>query len=415
MHGTGFAGLALAAARAVSPRRRVALAVGVVAGGLLAGVLLRLQGAGGDPGRGSLPASDALGEEIRSGAPAPAFSTEVALPVRGARVREDTFTLWVEAEGTVEARRRATLRAESPGPVRSVAVGEGGFVQHGELVARIDPSPYLLDVQEAQARYEEARAEFHAMTSGGGRMELTGDEREERRRHARIRSGLVRAEVELAKARHEVAKTRIRAPFAGRVANLTVSEGARLAPRDSVATVLDLSQVDVDVEVLQTRVTQLERGRRARVRFIALPGDTFPGRVVSLNPLVDPESETVRVTVRLENPEARVLPGMHASVEIAGRRYADRTFVPRDAIVERDRRAVVFTFAPSDPADGTGRAEWTYVATGLESDRFVEILPDEGGDVPGAGAVVLVEGHTTLAHGARVRVDNWSRLAGPGS
>lgn len=395
-------------------RHWVTLVVVVAAAGLLGGVLLRLQGADGEDGGSGGAAADSLREEIRSEAAASAFGTDVAIPVRGAEVREDTFTLWVTAEGKAEARRRSTLRAEVSGPVVSVPVEEGARVRGGELVARIDSSSYALDVRSARADYEKARADFQNMMLGTGEMDLSEEEREERRRQARIRSGLTQAEVNLQKARYELDKTRVRAPFPGRVANLAVSEGTRLDPQDSVVTVLDLSQVEVDVDVLQTRVTHLEEGRRARVRFTALPRETFRGRVVSINPLVDPRSETVRVTVRLDNPEARILPGMHASVEIAGRRYANRTFVPRDAIVERDRRDVVFSFAPTDSSSGVGRAKWKYVTTGLENEESVEIVPSEETEMLEPGEVVLVEGHTTLTHDARVRVENWSELSGSG-
>lgn len=398
-------------------RHWVTLGVVLLGGALLAGVLLRLQGTGEEEaGDGpATSAEDSVEREIESEAAASAFSTEVAVPVQAARVRRDTFMLWVKAEGTAEARRRATLRAEVGGPVREVPVEEGERVREGRLVARIDSSSYVLDLETARAEYEKARAEFRTMTLGGAELELDEEEREERRRQARIRSGLTQAEVDLERARYELDKTRIEAPFPGRVANLTVSEGARLDARDSVAAILDLSQVEVDVDVLETRITHLEEGRRARVRFTALPDESFPGRVVSINPLVDPESETVRVTVRLANPEARVLPGMHASVEVAGRRYADRVFVPRDAIVERDRREVVFTVSPSDSASGTGRAQWKYVTTGLENEQFVEIVPDEETEMLEPGELVLVEGHTTLTHDARVRVEGWSELADAGS
>lgn len=395
-------------------RHWVTLGVVMVAAGLLGGVLLRLRGAdAGDGGSGDA-AADSVREEIRSEAAVSAFSTDVAVRVRGAPAREDTFTLWVTAEGTAEARRRSTLRAEISGPVVGVRVQEGGWVRGGQLVAHVDSASYALDVKAARADFEKARADFQNMMLGTGQMDLSDEEREERRRQARIRSGLTQAEVELEKARYELAKTRIQAPFPGRVANLAVSEGTRLDRQDSVATILDLSQVEVDVGVLQTRVTHLEEGRRARVRFTALPEESFAGRVVSINPLVDPGSETVRVTVRLDNPEARILPGMHAAVEIAGRRYADRIYVPRDAVVERDRRDVVFSFAPSDTASGMGRALWKYVTTGLENEEFVEIVASEETDMVRPGEVVLVEGHATLTHDARVRVENWDELDGGG-
>ncbi len=393
-------------------RHVVTLLVFLMAAGLLGGVLWRLQGPDSEQeGEGGSAVADSVSEAVRSEAARSAFSTGMAVPVEGALVRRDTFVLWIEAEGTAEARRRATVRAEVGGPVVELPVREGGRVGEGELLARIDSTSYALDVRKSRAAYEEAMANFRSRMLGTGEMDLTEEERRERRRQARVRSGVAQAEVDLEKARYELSKTRITAPFPGRVANLGVSRGARLDAGDSVATVLDLSQVEVDVDVLQERVPHLAPGRRARVRFTALPGDTFPGRVATINPLVDEASSTVRVTVRLENPEARVLPGMHATVQIAGRRYPDRRFVPRVSVVERQRRDVVFVFAPSDSAPAVGRAKWTYVGTGLENDRFVEIGPEEeGGEAPGAGQVVLVEGHTTLTHDARVRLTNADSL-----
>lgn len=390
----------------------VTLIVVLLAGGLLGGILLRLQGEGSrEDGSSSPTEADSVAEAVQSEAARSAFSTGMAVPVRGARVRQDTFVIWIEAEGTAEARRRAVVRAEVGGSVDERPVREGEWVEEGELLARIDSTTYALDVRKREAEHERARAEYRSMTLGTEGMDLTAEEREERLRQARVRSGLAQAEVDLEKARYELSKTRITAPFPGRVANLSVSRGARLDARDSVATVLDLSQVEVDVRVLQERAPHLQRGRRARVRFTPLPGDTFPGRVATINPVVDEESSTVRVTVRLDNAEDRVLPGMHATVQMAGRRHRDRRFVSREALVERQRRQVVFVFAPSDTSASMGRAKWTYVGTGLENDRFVEIGPEEeGGDVPGEGEIVLVEGHTTLTHDARVRLANADSL-----
>lgn len=391
-------------------RHAVTLLVLVLGAGLMGGIAWRLEPSGEEETRRSA-AADPVSGAVRSEPARSAFATGTAVPVEGTRVRRDTFVLWIDAEGRAEARRRATVRAEVAGAVTELRVREGERVGEGELLVRFDSTSSALDVRKAEAAYQRALADFRTRMLGTDGMGLTEEEREERRRQARVRSGVTQAEVDLEKARYELSKTRIHAPFAGRVANLSVSRGARLEARDSVATILDLSRVEVDVDVLQQQAPHLEPGRRARVRFTALRGDTFPGRVATINPMVDEETRTVRITVRLRNPEARVLPGMYARVQVAGRRYPDRLIVDREALVERQRRQVVFVFAPSDSAPGVGRARWIYVSTGLESDRWVELGPEEeGGDVPAPGEVVLVEGHTTLTHDARVRLTNADSL-----
>jgi hypothetical protein len=67
-----------------------------------------------------------------------------------------------------------------------------------------------------------------------------------------------------------------------------------------------------------------------------------------------------------------------------------------------------------EPGSDTGNAQWKYVTTGLENDRFIEIVPAAEGDeetyVPDGGEFVLIDGHATLTHDARVRIDNFADL-----
>ncbi len=383
-------------------RHVVTLLVVIVAVALLGGVFLRLRAT--DSESGSDTATAASDSIIRSTAAAEAFATGVAVPVGGAEVRQDTFVIWVEASGRARALRKATLLAEVKGPVDAVPVSEGGSVSAGALLARIEPSEYELELRDARAALEKAQAEYQDLTLGDDRIE---DEalRVERQRLARVRSGLTSAETAVEKAERDLDRTRIGAPFAGQVADVRVVAGARVREGDTVATVIDLSRLDVDVNVLESEVAALQVGREAEVRFAAFPGETFTGRVVTINPRVDEESHTTRVSVRLANPGERLLPGMYAEVKIAGRLYENRVFVPRDAIVERDRRDVVFVFEPDEDGAQTGRAKWRYVTTGLENDRFVEVVPSDETEMLVPGEIVLVEGHTTLAHDARVRLD----------
>jgi len=327
----------------------------------------------------------------------------VAVPVEGAPVERGTFIIWVTAEGEAAALRRAPLAAEVAGPVVEVPVHEGEMVEQGQLIARIDATPYELDVREREGQLEAAQAQYRDLTLGDERIEDPAV-REERQAQARIRSGLAGAEAQLEKARYDLAKTRIRAPYAGRLANLDVDVGSRLRVGDSVAVVVDVSSLDVDVRVLESEIASLAPGREATVRFTALPNDSFPGRVITVNPVIDPETHLGRVTVRLRNPGSRVLPGMHATVRIAGTLYQDRISVPKEALVERSRREVVFVFEPDEPGGTVGRAKWRYVTPGLENEDRIEIVPGEGTEMLKEGEIVLVGGHTTLTHDARVRL-----------
>lgn len=169
-------------------------------------------------------------------------------------------------------------------------------------------------------------------------------------------------------------------------------------------TVVDIDPIKVEVQVLESEVGHVATGRIAQVTFAAFPGETFLGTIGTINPVIDDESRTARVTVTIPNRDGRILPGMYARVSLEARRYPDRILVPKEAVLPRDGRTMVFVFQD-------GLAKWTYVITGLENDSLVEItdVPDRAMLEP--GEIVLTDGHYTLIHDARVSVTEDLRRA----
>jgi RND family efflux transporter MFP subunit len=221
--------------------------------------------------------------------------------------------------------------------------------------------------------------------------------RRERERLARARSGLDQAEVTLRERQLELERATVRAPFPGRIANLEVVEGQHLSPGGELMTVVDLDPIKVEVQVLEAEVGYLQEGRRASVTFAAFPGETFNGRIETINPVVDPDTRTARVTVMLRNSDGRIKPGMYARISLEAQNFPDRILVPRSSILERDRRTMLFVLED-------GRAKWRYVTQGLESDLLVEIVANEETSMVEPGEIVLTNGHFYLVHDAVVRL-----------
>src|SRR5690606_35553643 len=187
---------------------------------------------------------------------------------------------------------------------------------------------------------------------------------------ARARSGLDAAQVAVQRAQLNLARTRIVAPFAGRVASLKVVPGQWVGAGTELMTILDLDPIKVEVQVLEGEVGLLTSGSAAAVTFAAFPGETFTGRIETINPMVE-AGRTARVTVVVPNPAGRILPGMYARVALQARKYPDRVLVPRSAILQRDRRNMLFVFEGDERG---GSAKWRYVNPGLANDTVVEIL-----------------------------------------
>jgi membrane fusion protein, multidrug efflux system len=337
------------------------------------------------------------------------FATDLALAVEGAPVVLDTLVLSVSAAGEAAAWRQTSLRAQVAGQVRSVRVAESGRVAGGALLMELDPGEYVLALEEAQARLRQTEAQYREITLGDDRI-ADAQLRAARDSAGRARSGLDGARVAVARAELNLARTRVTAPFAGTVANLRVVPGQHVAAGEELLTVLALDPIKVEAKVLEAEIGFLAAGRTAHVAFAAFPGEVFEGRIETINPVVEQQTRTARVTLVVRNPAARVLPGMYARAMLPARRFADRVMVPREAILERDGRTMLFVYE----GDGTtGRARWRYVNTGLMNDRYVEILeegPEDGMVRP--GEVVLVGGHYTLVHDIPVRLVESARREG---
>jgi len=364
----------------------------LIIGALATGMYLRLRpDAEESDSSGSSEGSTLLPE-----AASQQFATDIPQPVVGAEVVRDTLWITVSAAGQAEAFRRTALQSRVDGIIKEVFVHENQGVSAGGLLLQVDTTEYALSLARARADHVNAQARYEEMIFFDD--EITDSAvRAERARLSRARSGLAQADVALQEAALNLEQTSVKAPFPGRVADLRVVGGQHVGPGVELMTIVDLDPIKVEVQVLEREIGYLTEGRRASVTFAAFPGETFRGRVSTINPVVDPDFRTARVTLLLSNPRGRIKPGMYARVSLEAEYFPDRILVPRSAILEKDRRTMLFVFED-------GRAKWRYVTTGLESDELVEILQSDETSMVEPGETVLIDNHFYIQHDARVEL-----------
>ncbi len=375
----------------------------IILGALGAGIYYRLRP---EPEETTTEAESSDSDAALPASASQQFATDLPQPVVGAEVIRDTLWISVTAAGQAEAIRRAPVLSRVDGVIQEIRIDENSLVAEGDLLLQVDSTEYALAAGRARADLVTAQARFQEMTFGDDGI-TDPQAREERNRLARARSGLAQAEVALEEAEINLARTSVRAPFPGRVADLRVVEGQQASPGTELFTVVDLDPIKVEVQVLEAEIGYLTEGRRASVTFAAFPGETFSGRVSTINPVVDPETRTARVTVLLSNPRGRIKPGMYARVSLDATYFPDRILVPRSAILEKDRRTMLFVYED-------GRAKWRYVTTGLENDTQVEIVPNEETSMVEPGEIVLVDNHYYIIHDAPVTLVDTVSASGQG-
>ncbi len=364
-----------------------------VAGGLLATAVVGLALYGLWPTLTGQAQDDAARDDVE--APSSTATVDILTAERA------DFPLRTRANGHLRPWQEARLHVEANGAILERAVEEGDRVDEGDLLVRVQNDEERIALKEARANLLEARAEFQAKYEGDEsvravRDSLDGAASDRRATQAAV-SGLTAARQAVERAELNLERTRVTAPFAGRVANLAVEEGQYVSAGAEVATLLRDDRMKVEVDVLESDVVHVDNGATARVHVPAL-GSTadstawVTGTVWAVNPQVDGESGTGRVTLSIPNPDGRLVSGLYAEARIETRRLPDRLVVPDEAVLVRQGRDLVFVVE-------NGRAQWTYVEAGTRSGEYVEIT-----DGVAPGDTIAVDGHFALAHDAPVEV-----------
>ena len=269
--------------------------------------------------------------------PAPASAPQLAQSAAPAEAGN------LSASGYVVARRKATVAAEITGKVMAVFVDEGMTVTEGQVVARLDSVLAEKDHELAKSRAEAAdaavamiaadleeavrvqtRMEALALKSAATEADLT---------RARTRVNVLTAQLRQSRSQAETArldaersasvlgKHQIRAPFAGVVVDRSAQPGEMISPmsvggytRTGICTVVDMDSIEIEVDVNEAFIGRVTAGGPVNAVLDAYPGWTIPASVIAIVPTANREKATVRVRIRFEQKDPRILPDMAVKV-----------------------------------------------------------------------------------------------------
>jgi membrane fusion protein (multidrug efflux system) len=299
---------------------------------------------------------------------------QVALPaVRAAPVGLHDLVPTEVVSGRLEPARRAEIHFELSGQVDSRPVEPGQVVQQGEMLLSLAAGDYEDALEEAEARLVQESRDIqrdrellrlsrrnHALQKNDvDRLEKLGADSlvsQSRLDEARIkllqlesdvaqlRSRVDSADARLAlkqaernRAARNLARTQLPAPFAGSVNAVNVQVGDYVTPNQPVAELIEVSSLDLYVEVRGNVAQSLQQGQAVDV---ILDDVTLPGRVIALQIDPDPVTFTHALRVRVAGSEAR--PGQVAQVHLPLRGLNRVMAVPNTAVLFEEGRTFLF-------------------------------------------------------------------------
>jgi len=325
--------------------------------------------------------------------------------------------------GTVKARKRANLSPETSGRVVALPYPKGARVAEGAVVLRLDDSMQRaqLDLAEQDVRAAAARVDETCLAADLAAKELVRGkelaaqginspqalerlESESERGQAACRAA--RATLDQARARQrlaaqELARTQLRAPFAGVVADIHTEIGEWITPSPPgvplppVVEILDPTSLYVTAPIDEMDAERVRSTQAVRLSVDSRRGEHFAGHLVRIAPYVQDvveQNRTLEVEAEFDDPRvaATLFPGTSADVEIIVSQRSDVLQIPTSAISQGDEVLVLEDGRLVDHRVKIGLRNWrtTEIVDGLEAGDQVVVTRDSPDIKAGARAVV---------------------------
>ncbi|MDP3846445.1 MAG: efflux RND transporter periplasmic adaptor subunit [Pseudomonas sp.] len=237
--------------------------------------------------------------------------------------------LWqsrLPAIGSLKAFQGVDLTVEAAGTVKHLAFRSGEKVSLNQPLLQLDSVVEQASLATEQAELALAQVEHERGKNLLARQALSKSE------YDRLSAELQKSITRVAQLNALLERKRIIAPFAGTIGIRQVDVGDFVTSGTTVATLQDLSKLFVDFYLPEQNVPQLALGQQVRISVAAYPGEVFIGEITAINPKVEVSTRNLQVRALLANPDAKLLPGMFANLQVLLASQAKQVVVPETAI-----------------------------------------------------------------------------------
>lgn len=302
------------------------------------------------------------------------------------------FKKEIIANGLVEALKKSEIRFKTSERIASIKVKNGQKVNRGQALAVLDNavldnqlSKAKIEVDKAKNKLQEEKINYGVGEKANEAIDATI------LKNLKIKSGLYEAENALQNAQLLYSQTIIRAPFSGVVANIEVKTGNFITSADIFCTLINSQNLEVVFSVLENELAFIESNQEVSINPFTDTDSTYKGYISEINPLVD-ENGLIQIKAKINTEGEKLYDGMNVKIT-ASKPIKDVVVIPKEALVLRSNREVVFTYE-------NGLAKWNYVKVLDENSTSYALK--EGIKI---GDSVIVSGNMNLAHDAKVKIN----------
>jgi RND family efflux transporter MFP subunit len=330
------------------------------------------------------------------------------------RIEKKPLMNFLTFNTTLEPEKKVPIYSKVDGIIKKIIKEEGAKVNRGDILALIDDKDIRtnyeqakLSVRQAELNVKDALIKKEDEEANFKRSESLFKEKiisEKDFATARLNKNsavlsyeraLQQLDMEKEKFKGlelQLAYTKIRTPIDGWITERKIDQGTRVNPGTEVYIVEDFTPLLARVFVPEKDIVKLEKGQKVIVKS-EVYNNTFEGKIKIINPRIDPQSGTFKVTINIFDKTGKLRPGMLVSCNIVISKKEGAIIVPKKAVFYQKGNPFVYLLKRG------GKVKLQKITIGEELEKDYEILSGIK-----EGNIVITQGIENIKDGAKVKI-----------
>ncbi|MCP4977186.1 MAG: efflux RND transporter periplasmic adaptor subunit [Maribacter sp.] len=309
-------------------------------------------------------------------------------------VQAQNFLHYLELQGAVQTRQNVLVYPEMSGTLKRVYVTEGQRVSKGQILAKIDDGGVGSQLEQLKTQAELAKTTFERQ------KRLWEQKIGSEIQYLQAQTNFVAAENAVKQVQSQLGKSTIRAPFSGIIDDVIKDQGTVVSPGQGseVFRIVNLSNMYIEVDVPETYLGQVTRGKEAVVYFPVL-GDSVNTKIRETGNFINPSNRSFSVEIPVPNKNGNIKPNLTAKVRLNDYSKADAILIPQ-SIISENAAGEQYAYVSSEPnAENEAIVTRIIITTGKTQNGFVEVLTGITD-----GNHIIQEGARTVKDGQKVKI-----------
>lgn len=336
--------------------------------------------------------------------------------VKGIEAVDTVYNHFIKIQANIETEQDVQVTPEYGGVIR-LLVKEGNFVRAGQLIATISDGGLSDQLNQAKIQVDQALAQLQqaeiqrdlAKTTFERQQSLWNQKIGSEMQYLQAKTNYETSQKQVLSAQQQVsaarkgvsgtqaqlAKTRLVAPFSGRVEQIITQSGQAVSPGTPIIRLVNPATVKAVAQVPENYLSTIQKGTKAIISLPALD-QTFESQVSLISASINPGNRTFRVEVPVPDNDGLVKPNLNAELQLNDYTSDNAIVLPQNVLREDNQGTYVYVI---DQIQGDkGIAKKVIVEAGPESNGEVEILSGLE-----AGQIIVTEGPNKLQDGDSVQ------------